>query len=153
MKKRDEALKAFLGEIDNGRQRLLEMSGLMTSSEDFSFNEDVNLDPSTQEVKLSKTKEHQFQQWLEYQHKAGNIPDGDYNHYRKHNLGYDYDYRAAFITDQTAGATNKHWGDIGKKTNHPTFSVESIYSNVKGSKPGYWENDKYVKYKETKDVK
>lgn len=50
----------------------------------------------------------------------------------------DYDMRAAYL-DAAQKDGRGHMSDIGKKPNHPTFSVESKYSSA-AHPGGTWEN-------------
>lgn len=97
----------------------------------------------TYETKLSPEREKQFQVWLDQQHKAGAITDGDYKFYKENGRGYDYDFRAAFDKDLKPGK-NGHWSDLGKKPNHPTFSTESKYNGVDGHKGGTWNGENFT---------
>ena len=46
--------------------------------------------------------------------------------------GYDYDYNAAFVANSAReGDSRGHLSDIGKKPNHPTFSVGSKHATGK----------------------
>lgn len=93
------------------------------------------------DIVLSPEDEAKFQAWFEEQHKAGNIQPGDYNYYKKTANGYDYDFRVAFKQGLTPDPKTKHWGDAGKKPNHPTFSNESIYADANAP---HWEGDNLV---------
>lgn len=55
--------------------------------------------------------------------------------------GEDYDFRGAFKRGFQPSPTDGHWPDTFKKPNHPTFSDESVYSSLTGTKPGHWENN------------
>jgi hypothetical protein len=107
-----------------------------------------DIDSSKYETKLSKDEESKFQNWLTKQHNLGNITDGDYRHSKEKGYGYNYDFRAAF-KENMSSAINEvddkpHWGDIGKKPNHPTFSNESKYHNVDGYVGGSWDGENYT---------
>ena len=63
---------------------------------------------------------------------------GVYNEYHDEDSKENYDYNmAAAIATGFGPDQNKHWPDIFKKSNHPTFSVESIYS-TKETPGGTW---------------
>jgi hypothetical protein len=49
----------------------------------------------------------------------------------------DYDMRAAYLGRSSQDGRG-HMGDVGKKPNHPTFSIESKYSTPQ-QKGGRWE--------------
>ena len=106
--------------------------------------------PKDYETKLSTEEEKGFHPWLDEQHKKGHIAKGDYKYYKENNHGYDYDFRAAYKYKANSGLNkndNKiHWGDIGKKPNHPTFSNESVHypKNAKPGVGGRWEGDNYI---------
>jgi hypothetical protein len=95
------------------------------------------------ETKLSPEQESKFQLWLDSQYRAGKIGAGDYRFYKQNGYGYDYDFRAAFAKG-LAAADNGHWGDIGKKPNHPTFSDQSKYASAPGANPGKWIGEIFV---------
>ena len=100
------------------------------------------------ETTLSLKEEANFMPWLESQYKAGNITRGDFDFYKKNNYGYDYDFRAAYKEGLKSSLNSKdnmqHWGDIGKKPNHPTFSNESKYHNVDGNIGGSWDGENFI---------
>jgi len=102
---------------------------------------DVN--PAQYETQLSPEEDKKFWTWLDTQHTQKHIGDGDYNYYKQRGYGYDYDFRAAYVDKQQQG-DNGHWNDIGKKPNHPTFSVESKYAKDAPGYAGHWEGDLYV---------
>jgi len=53
----------------------------------------------------------------------------------------DYDYRAAFAAGLTPDARG-HMPDTYKKTNHITYSAESLAAKEKGApEPGRWDGD------------
>ena len=61
-----------------------------------------------------------------------------YNEYHDEDSKENYDYNmAAAIATGFGPNQNKHWPDTFKKSNHPTFSVESIYS-TKETPGGTW---------------
>jgi hypothetical protein len=101
------------------------------------------------ETTLSLKEEANFMPWLESQYKAGNITKGDFDFYKKNNYGYDYDFRAAYKEGLKSSLNSKdnmqHWGDIGKKPNHPTFSNESKYHNVDGNIGGIWDGENFIR--------
>ena len=101
------------------------------------------------ETTLSLEEEANFMPWLESQYKAGNITKGDFDFYKKNNYGYDYDFRAAYKEGLKSSLNSKdnmqHWGDIGKKPNHPTFSNESKYHNVDGNIGGIWDGENFIR--------
>lgn len=87
---------------------------------------------------LSPDDEKKFQAW-----KQQNAPQDS---------GEDYDFRGAFKAGLTPGP-DQHWRDTYKKPNHPTFSDESIYSSLTGTKPGHWSgmnNDEYTPFDKLK---
>jgi hypothetical protein len=100
------------------------------------------------ETTLSQKEEANFMPWLESQYKAGNITKGDFDFYKKNNYGYNYDFRAAYKEGLKSSLNSKdnmqHWGDIGKKPNHPTFSNESKYHNVDGNIGGSWDGENFI---------
>jgi hypothetical protein len=102
-------------------------------------------DDAKYETKLSPEEEPKFQKWLEDHHKAGNIKEGDYRHYKEQGYGAGYDFRAAYQKGLTPGEDG-HWSDYGKKPSHETFSVESKYASEPGTKPGRWEGGKYIPF-------
>lgn len=81
---------------------------------------------------LSKPEEKQFLDW-----RMKKSPD------RPLDDGQDYDYRGFFKSGQ--GQTdNGHFTDQFKKPNHPTFSVESQYSDPStGTVGGQWVGDNF----------
>jgi len=101
-----------------------------------------NVDPKRYETKLPQSKEQEFQKWLDSQVKLGRISQGDYDFYKRNGYGYNYDFRAAFLNKDSGGISpvdnQWHWGDYGKKPNHPTFSVESVYNMRDGLQGGVW---------------
>jgi len=66
------------------------------------------------ETTLSPEEEQQFSQWK--------------MRYAPHDTGEDYDLRGAFRAGLKPDAVRGHFPDTYKKPNHPTFSVESMYS-------------------------
>lgn len=63
---------------------------------------------------------------------------GVYNEYHDEDSKENHDYNmAAAIATGFGPDQNKHWPDTFKKSNHPTFSVESIYS-TKETPGGTW---------------
>jgi hypothetical protein len=111
-------------------------------------------DPAQFETKLSPQKEAEFQQWFEDQHRRKTISDEVYRFYKIHGYGEKYDMRAAFDAGKSAkidpGDGTYHWQDIGKKPNHETFSDESKYASVPGTKPGSWFGDRFIPYGQPK---
>lgn len=99
--------------------------------------------PNRYETRLSADQEPGFWEWLKKEHDAGNILQNDYSFYMDHGFGYDYDFRAAYAAGLKPGE-NGHWPDIGKKPNHPTFSVESKYAKESGTTPGRWEGERFI---------
>lgn len=85
---------------------------------------------SSFDTALSPGEEQKFQAW-----KA---------RYAPHDSGHDYDlrgaYKAGFLPDPQTG----HWPDTYKKPNHPTFSDQSVYSSLTGTRPGTWQGETYV---------
>lgn len=100
------------------------------------------------ETTLPLKEEANFMPWLESQYKTGNITKGDFDFYKKNNYGYNYDFRAAYKEGLKSSLNSKdnmqHWGDIGKKPNHPTFSNESKYHNVDGNIGGSWDGENFI---------
>ena len=86
---------------------------------------------------LHPQEEVAFQQWFANNKKLGNIHPQD--------MGQDYDMRGAFKAGLQPGP-DKHWPDTFKKPNHPTFSDESIYSSLAGTKPGSWKGEQYIPF-------
>ena len=85
------------------------------------------------DTQLTPEEEAQFGEW-----RKKNVDPRD--------TGEDYDLRGAFKAGLTPGADG-HWPDTYKKPNHPTFSDESIYSSLVGTRPGHWENnEKYIPF-------
>ncbi len=83
---------------------------------------------------LSPDDERKFQQW-----KSVNVNPQD--------SGEDYDFRGAFKAGIVMDPTSQHWPDTYKKPNHETFSDESIYSSLTGTRPGTWKNNEtYVPF-------
>lgn len=112
------------------------------------FDNGYKANSANYETKLSQSEEVEFQKWLSKQNKLGNITNGDYKHYQDKGYGYNYDFRAAF-KESGKSAINEtdnqpHWGDIGKKPNHPTFSDESKYSGVDGYVGGSWNGEEFT---------
>jgi len=101
-----------------------------------------NVDSKRYETKLPQQKEQEFQKWLDSQVKLGRISQGDYDFYKRNGYGYNYDFRAAFLNKDSGGISpvdnQWHWSDYGKKPNHPTFSVESVYNMRDGLQGGVW---------------
>lgn len=71
--------------------------------------------------------------------------------YAPNDSGQDYDFRGAFKSGLTPGADG-HWRDTYKKPNHETFSDESIYSSLTGTKPGHWNGDKFMSFDTLQNV-
>lgn len=88
-------------------------------------------EPAPFETQLSGVEEQTFQNW-----KAVHAPKDS---------GMDYDLRGAFKAGLKPGPDG-HWPDTYKKPNHPTFSDESIYSSLAGTKPGRWVGDKFISF-------
>lgn len=99
------------------------------------------------ETKLNPQQEAGFWGWLDKMHTAGKIGAGDYRFYKSNGYGYDYDFRNAYLQGLQPGKDG-HWSDVGKKPNHPTFSTFSKYSQTPGARPGTWDGDTYVPYRE-----
>lgn len=57
--------------------------------------------------------------------------------------GEDYDFRGAYHAGLKPDPTTAHWPDTFKKPNHPTFSDQSIYSSLTGTRPGTWQGNAY----------
>lgn len=111
-------------------------------------------DPKSQETRLDAKAEKQFWLWLADEHSKGHIQEGDYRHYKAHGYGYDYDFRAVFQSgkEPKPNSTNGHWDDLGKKTNHPTFSTESKYFKLNPEGAGTWgKDDKFIPAKQLRD--
>lgn len=83
---------------------------------------------------LSTDEEQQFQVW-----KKVNAPNDS---------GADYDLRGAYKSGLKSDPQTQHWADTYKKPNHPTFSDESIYSSLAGTRPGHWEGNKFVPFQD-----
>lgn len=84
---------------------------------------------------LSHEDEVKFQTW-----KAQHAPNDS---------GEDYDFRGAYKAGLQPGP-DQHWLDTYKKPNHPTFSDESIYSSLVGTRPGSWhgpQHDQFVPFR------
>lgn len=82
---------------------------------------------------LSPNDEIGFQQWKQQ--------------YAPNDSGGDYDLRGAFKAGLTPDPVSGHWPDTYKKPNHETFSDESIYSSLVGTKPGTWQaNTEYIPF-------
>ena len=95
----------------------------------------------TFDTQLSHTEEANFQTWRSAQVQKGNIHPND--------VGQDYDMRGAFKAGINPDPVTKHWPDRFKKPNHETFSDESVYSSLTGTKPGTWtgpQRDQYQPY-------
>jgi len=75
------------------------------------------------DTKLNPGEERKFQSW-----KSKHAPKDS---------GADYDLRGAYKSGLKPDVTG-HWPDTYKKPNHETFSDESIYSSLTGTKPGRW---------------
>ena len=122
-----------------------EESGDWVGSQEVGYE---NVDPKQFETKLSADQEEEFQRWLSEQNKRGNITDGDYKFYKENGYGYNYDFRAAYKQGLESSINEvdnmQHWGDIGKKPNHPTFSDESKYHKTSGYLGGSWQGEKYT---------
>lgn len=92
----------------------------------------------TFETALTPQEETQFQTWRKkYVH-----PNDD---------GRDYDLRGAFKAGvmpagPEAGADAGHFPDTFKKPSHETFSDESIYSSLTGTRPGTWTGPNHDQY-------
>lgn len=112
--------------------------------------EKKEFNPKEYETKLTPEEEVKFQKWLDDKYNKGHISEGDYKHYKEKGYGYNYDFRAAYKDKQSGGISpvdkEWHWGDIGKKPNHPTFSNESKYY-TKLAAPGVggrWDGETYI---------
>src|SRR5688572_28413469 len=103
-----------------------------------------SIDPSQYETKLNVEDEAKFQTWIDEQYKYGSIGKGDYNFYQQKGFGYEYDYRAAFLSKPTQDSKSGHWNDIGKKPNHSTFSNHSKYAKDRPDLAGSWNGDEYI---------
>jgi hypothetical protein len=66
--------------------------------------------------------------------------------YAPNDSGQDYDLQGAYTADLTPDPATGHWPDTYKKPNHPTFSDQSIYSSLAGTKPGTWQGEQYTPY-------
>ena len=66
--------------------------------------------------------------------------------YAPYDSGHDYDLRGAFQAGITPDSNTGHWPDTFKKPNHPTFSDQSIYSSLTGTKPGSWQGENYTPF-------
>jgi hypothetical protein len=86
---------------------------------------------------LSPQEEQAFQQWFSKNKQSGATHPQD--------TGHDYDLRGAFKAGVKPGA-DTHWPDTFKKPNHPTFSDESIYSSLTGTKPGHWNGNNLISF-------
>lgn len=64
---------------------------------------------------LNPGSELRFQSWLKQSGRTKDLKD--------------YDLRGWWLTDVMQGGLGGHLTDTYKKPNHPTFSIESIYSN------------------------
>ena len=109
------------------------------------------INPKDYETKLNPEDEKKFQSWLDKNHKEGKIAHGDYRFYKEKGYGYNYDFRAAYKDNEKSEVNTVdkqwHWGDVGKKPNHPTFSNQSKYY-PKAAAPGvggYWKGEQYIK--------
>jgi len=60
--------------------------------------------------------------------------------------GEDYDFPGAYKAGVQPDPMTGHWPDTYKKPNHPTFSEESIYSSLTGTKPGRWTGPQHDVY-------
>lgn len=87
--------------------------------------------PAPHETFLTPDEERQYKTWKQK--------------YAPHDSGEDYDFRGAFKAGLTPGPEN-HWADTYKKPNHPTFSDQSIYSSLTGTKPGTWRGETFVPF-------
>lgn len=74
------------------------------------------------------------------------IPKEDEQEYRKwrqsqKDSGEDYDLSGYWLNHHRESSFGQpgHGPDTYKKPNHPTFSSESIYHNIKGNKGGEWK--------------
>ncbi len=81
------------------------------------------------ETSLSAQEEQAFRQWK--------------GRYAPRDSGADYDLRGAFKAGLMPDAQTGHWPDTYKKPNHPTFSDQSIYASLTGTKPGTWQGETY----------
>lgn len=94
--------------------------------------------PENFETKLTETQKNsaEYKSWAK-----ANITDS----------GHDYDYNAAFTVGNSRGEDSRgHLSDIGKKPNHPTFSVASTHATGKYKAiAGSWKNENYVPSKKT----
>lgn len=86
----------------------------------------------TFDTQLSATEEARFQTWRS-------------KHVNPNDLGQDYDFRGAWKAGMTPGA-DSHWKDTFKKPNHKTFSDESVYSSLTGTRPGSWKGETYTPF-------
>lgn len=75
-------------------------------------------------------EEQKFQQWK--------------STYAPNDSGVDYDLRAAYKAGLQPQGQNMHFPDTYKLPNHPTFSIESIYSGKDGKVGGQWKNESGV---------
>jgi hypothetical protein len=57
--------------------------------------------------------------------------------------GMDYDLRGAFQQGFTPNSITKHWNDLFKKPNHPTFSDESHFATATPNIAGHWQGDNF----------
>lgn len=84
------------------------------------------------ETPLTQDEEVQFQQWKKF--------------YAPKDSGADYDLRGAFKAGLQPDRSTGHWPDTYKKPNHPTFSDQSVYSSLVGTKPGTWNGDHFLPF-------
>lgn len=87
------------------------------------------------ETKLTPEQEKAFQIW-----KAKVAPDDS---------GYDYDFRGAFLANQSPDPATQHWVDEYKKPNEPTFSTFSIYAKDRPDLAGTWAGEAGTPYEAT----
>lgn len=79
---------------------------------------------------LSDSGEQHFQRWKQA--------------YAPRDSGEDYDLRGAYKAGITPDPLTGHWPDTFKKPSHPTFSDQSIYSSLTGTRPGTWKGETYT---------
>jgi hypothetical protein len=82
-----------------------------------------------QNTKLSPQDEQKYLRWATANNKINDT--------------YDYDLRGAYING-LAGVNGDHSPDTFKKTNHPTFSNQSINNGVGGQYGGVWVGDRFA---------
>jgi len=94
----------------------------------------IDYNPKTFDTILSPKNEIAFQAWKKK--------------YAPNDSGADYDLRGAFKAGLKPDAKTGHWLDTFKKPNHETFSDQSRYA--KHGKPGRWDGDKFIPFKQPK---